>query len=50
LVVVSTQILPRQGQRIDACGTVEQAYTIGANQMIVLVEKTNRPETQKVQK
>jgi hypothetical protein len=44
MVVVSTQISPRQGQHIDARGTVEQAYTIGDNQMIVLVEKTNRPE------
>jgi hypothetical protein len=50
MVVVSTQISPRQGQHIDARGTVEQAYTIGDNQMIVLVEKTNRPEPQRVQK
>jgi RPA family protein len=50
MVVVSTQISPRQGQHINACGAVEQAYTIGNNQMVVLVEKRNRPELQKVPK
>jgi RPA family protein len=49
MVVVSTQISPRRGQHIDARGTLEQAYTIGNNQMVVLVEKTNQPE-QKVAK
>jgi RPA family protein len=50
MVVFSTQISPRQGQHIDARGMVEQAYTIGNNQVVVLVEKTNQPEPQKVLK
>ncbi len=50
IAVVTTQISPRQGQQVEARGTVEQAYTIGSNQMLVIVERSARAETVKVNK
>jgi cytochrome c-type biogenesis protein CcmE len=46
IVVVTTRIPPREGQRIVARGVVEQAYTIGQKQMIVVIEAPHRSEDQ----
>ncbi len=44
IAVVTTQISPRQGQRVEARGVVEQAYTMGDKQMVVVVEKAHRED------
>jgi cytochrome c-type biogenesis protein CcmE len=50
IAVVTSQISPRQGDQIEAHGVVEQAYTIGSNQMLVIVERSPRVEASKVTK
>lgn len=46
IVVVTTRIPPREGQTIVARGVVEQAYTIGQKQMIVVIETPHWADSQ----
>ncbi len=50
IAVVTTQISPRQGEQVEARGVVEQAYTIGSDQMLVIVEKSARAGTSVISK
>jgi hypothetical protein len=43
LTVLSNQGMPAQGKRVTIHGTLRQAYAIGRDQMVVLVE-TPKPE------
>jgi len=46
LIVLSDQGVPPQGKRVIISGTVDQAYSIGREQMLVLIE-TPKPTTQR---
>ncbi len=50
IAVVTNQISPPQGQQVEARGVVEQAYTIGSDQMLVIIERRARVEASKVTK
>ncbi len=39
ITVVTTRILPKKGETIKVTGTVQESFTLGAEQSLVIVEK-----------
>jgi aspartyl/asparaginyl-tRNA synthetase len=42
IVVVTDRILPKEGSSISVKGHVQEAFSIGNNQLIVLIEDNNK--------
>lgn len=46
IVVITNRAMPAVGTKVRVKGTIKEAYSLGDEQMIVLVEETNEKETE----